>query len=544
MNKIIKYDNEAQEAVIKGIDAVANIVKTTVGPKGRNVLIRNELSQPIITNDGVTIAKAIQLKDNAEDAGAQLIISAANKTNEIAGDGTTTTTILSQEMIHLFYDKLNEKEKNGDYINCVQVQKEMLKASEDISNYLKSIALPVTDLDSIERVATISSGNEKTGKLIAQAFEQAGEYGSVIVEDSKTGTDNLVSTQGMKLSIGSVTPYLLNDRINLKTDILDAQILITKDKIDSVTELMPILDMVVRQGIKLIIMCDDIEYEPLNMILMNKAKGAPLNVSIVRLPGFGELRENLIEDICIATGATLIGRDIGLTLKEFDPSYLGEAEQVIVTSEDTIIKFKDINSANIDLLQARQQRVEELKITLQKVKKEDQEQYNRRIANLISGISVIEIGGNSEIEIKDKKLRIEDAINSVQAAKEEGIVPGGGYSFLSAIINAEQREASFGEKIVYDAIQAVTRQIAENAGFDGNLVLATCYNKHLGFNALTEEYEDLIASGVINSAKVDRYSLINATSMASTVITMGGLIVNENEKDQNVFQLQTPVSMI
>ena len=547
MSKIIKYDEEAKNSVITGIDAVANIVKTTVGPKGRNVLIRNELSKPVITNDGVTIAKAIELKDNAEDAGAQLIIQAANKTNEIAGDGTTTTTILAQEMIHQYYELVKDSD---EYVNVVQVQKDMIKTSEAISNYLTSIATPVNSNEDIERVATISSGNSETGKLLAKAFEQAGEYGSVIVEDSKTGKDNLVSIQGMKLSSGSVTPYLLNDRINMKTDMLDAEVLITKDKIDSVTEFFTVLDAVVQTGKKLLVICDDIEYEPLNMVLMNKAKGAPLNISIIRLPGFGELRENLVEDICIATGATLMGRDIGLTLKDFDISYLGQTDQVIVTQDDTVIKFKDLSTNGSNLLEARQQRVEELKATMERVNKEDQEQYKRRISNLVSGISVIEVGGNSDVEIKDKKLRLEDAINSVQAAKEEGIVPGGGYSFLLAGAYLTENRAdtildiTIGEAVVYNSLRAVTRQIAENSGMLGDDIVNECLDKQLGYNALTNNFEDLIETGVINSVKVDRYSLINATSVASTVITMGGLIVNENEKDQNVLQLQAPLSMM
>ena len=536
MSKVIKYDQDAKDAIIKGIDAVANIVKTTVGPKGRNVLIRNQVSQPIITNDGVTIAKAVELKDNIEDAGAQLIIQAANKTNEIAGDGTTTTTILAQEMIHRYYAAIESSNSN---INVVQTQKEMIKASNDISDYLKSIAIPVTDNEAIERVATISSGNAETGKLLAQAFEQAGEYGSVIIEDSKTGFDNLISIQGMKLTNGSVTPYLLNDRISAKSEVVDVRVLVTKDKLDSVSDLLPLLDTVVKQGIKLLIICDDIDFEPLNMILMNKAKGAPLNISIIRLPGFGELRENLVEDICIATGATLMGRDIGLPVKDFQPDYLGEAEQITVTMNDTVIKFKDTSSTGLDLLQDRKNRVEELSLTMNNIEVSQQEQYKRRISNLTSGISVVEVGGNSEVEIKDRKLRIEDAINSVQAAKEEGIVPGGCYSFLMAYQNNKDNEVNFREGIVYSSLTAVLKQIAENSGLNGEDVLQNCKEKELGYNALTNNYENLVETGVINSAKVDRYSLINATSIASTVITMGGVIVDENSPEQNVLQLQT-----
>ena len=537
MSKDIKVGAEARDNIISGIDKVADIVKTTVGPKGRNVLIRNNISAPIITNDGVTIAKSIELKDNTEDAGAQLIIQAANKTNIVAGDGTTTTTILAQEMIHKFFDE------NLDDINVVQTQKEMLKASDDINQFLLSISVPVEDNASIERVATISSGNADIGKLIAQAFEQAGEYGSVIVEDSKTGNDNLVSIQGMKLTNGSVTPYLLNDRVNLKSDIVDMSVLITKDKIDSVTDLFGVLDKCVPLGKKLLIICEDIEFEPLNMVLGNRAQGRISNIGIIRLPGFGELRESLIEDICIATGATLMGRDLGRTLRDFEVDYLGEVEQAIITNDDTILKFKDITSTGKNLLGARQERVAELKEQSHNVSNDQIEQYNRRISNLISGVSVLEIGGNSEIEIKDKKLRIEDAINSVQAAIEEGIVAGGGYSFLQAFMNCMNKEVTLGESIVYNSLLAVTRQIAENSGLNGDNVVSECVNKKLGYNAISGQYENLIETGVINSVKVDRYSLLNATSVASTVITMGGSIVEENEPEQNVLQLQAPLGL-
>lgn len=552
MSKIIKYGDAANQSIISGIDTVADIVKTTVGPRGRNVLVRNQISAPIITNDGVTIAKSIELKDNAEDAGAQLIIQSANKTNEVAGDGTTTTTILAQEMIHKYYELVRDIKD----INVVQIQKQMIKASNDISDYLKSIAIPVKSSEDIKRVATISSGSDETGKLIADAYDLAGDYGSVIVEDSKTGMNNIKAIEGMKLSNGSVTPYLLNDRVKGKSEVTDVDILVTKDKIDSVTDMFTVLDKVIKEGRKLLIICEDIEFEPLNMIIMNKAKGAPINISIITHPAFGALRENLIEDICIATGATLMGRDIGLPLKDFETSYLGEADQITVTMDETVIKFKSLSSTGVDLLKDRNTRVDEIKTILETVDTADREQYERRISNLTNGIVVMEVGGNSEVEIKDTKLRIEDALNSVQAAKEEGIVAGGGYSFLQAYMHTNEVGAekaketditttfNVGECVVYNSLQAVTRQIAENAGFDGAITVSECYNKKLGFNAITGNYEDLVETGIINAVKVDRYSLINATSVASTVITMGGLIVDENEKDQNVLQLQGPLPTI
>lgn len=547
MNRIIKYGEDARSSVLKGVDSVANIVKTTLGPKGRNVLIRNNLDAPIITNDGVTIAKAIQLKDNAEDAGAQLIIQAANKTNKVAGDGTTTTTVLAQNMIHEYLNYVNVNSDVKE--NVVQVQKEMINTSNQISDYLREIATPISSKEDITRIASISSGSDQIGNLIADAFEQAGEYGSVVVEDSKTGEDGFESIQGMKIPNGSVSSFLLNDRVSMKTDFYDVNVLITADKIDDASELLPILDFIVKSGKKLLILCDDIENEPLNMIIANKLKGLPLNVSVIRLPGFGQLREDLIEDLCIATNSTLISRDKGTTLKDFNPNFLGEVEQIVITMTDSIIKFKDISSTGVDLKTNRQDRVDTISNQMNQANEDESKQYERRIANLLSGISVISVGGNSEVEIQDKKLRIEDAINSVQSAKEEGIIPGGGYGFLLAYMNLvdESQGYTLGQSIIYNSLKSVTEQIAENAGYDKEEVLADCFEKKLGFNALTGEYQDLLSSGVVNSVKVDRYSLINAASVASTLITMGGLIVDENEKDQNILQLQTgstiPVSI-
>ena len=536
MSKVIKTGESARDAIIKGVDTVADLVKMTVGPKGRNVIIRDLMNPPVITNDGVTIAKSIELKDKVEDTGAQLIIQVANKTNEVAGDGTTTTTILAQEMIHNYFESYPDYKS----LNVVQVQKDMLKAANNISNYLLSQSVKIKDTDSIEKVATISSGNNDIAHIIAQAFEKAGQYGSVIVEDSKTGMDSFKAIDGMRLTNGSISQFLFNDRVNQKTDMVDVNVLVTTDKLDSVTDLIKIYDYIIKSGKKLLIICDDIETEPLNMTVMNKARGALSNIAIIGLPGFGELRENLLNDICLATGATLIGRDQGSTLKDFDGSCLGELEQVTVTMDDTILKFKDESSIGINLLNVRQDRVEELEKIMENIQKEeDKEQYKRRIANLLGGIVTIEIGGNTEVEVKDKKLRVEDALNSVQSAIEEGIVPGGGYSFLMAYLANKNNEVTEGENIVYQSLKAVTSQIAENAGYNGEDVVKNCLDKQQGFNALTGNYENLLDTGVINSVKVDRFSLLNAASVASTVITMGGVVTDENEKDQNVLQLQT-----
>ena len=550
MSKEIKYDQEAILAVEKGINTVADIVKTTVGPRGRNVLIREEGQAPIITNDGVTIAKSIKLKDNIEDAGASLVISAANKTNSVAGDGTTTTTILTQALINEYNKIVSEDKVNN--INPVQIQKEMLQAGNVVNDYLLNNAIPAKDIESIKRVATISSGDEHIGDLIAKAFEQAGEYGTVMIEDSKLDEDTLETVEGMRFNNGMMSNYLLNDRITMKTNYTDCKVLVTSEIIDNIVSIMPLLDMCIKQNLRLLILCEDMDPVCLNTIIMNRAQGLPINIAIVKLPGFGQLKEDLTNDICLATGANLISKDKGRTLNEVSLEDLGEVKEVIVTLDNTTLKFKDCILVNMDntgehkdLLLARQNKAIELKERLKEAKENEQTQLKRRISNLISGIAAIKVAGNSEIELKDKKLRIEDALNSVESAKEEGIVPGGGYSFIKASEDLQEKlNSTIGGKVVKQALLVPTKQIADNAGQDGNLVVNNCIEKHLGYNAITDTYEDLLQAGVINSVKTDRYSILNAVSVASTVITMGGLIVEENEKDPNVLQLAGPINGI
>lgn len=543
MSKEIKFGNEAQESIMKGINSVANIVKTTIGPKGRNVLIRDTGSTPVITNDGVTIAKSIKLKDNMEDAGAALIISAAQKTNDIAGDGTTTTTLLSSEIIKKGFEEISSSD-----INPVQLQKELNICAEEISDKLLENAIDVKDDESVKRVATISSGNESTGELIASAFKQAGEHGNVIVEDSKTGITGLSTVMGMKLPNGSVSPYLL-ERRTLISDINDVSVIISKDKLDNVPDLLPILDTCNKEGRRLLIICDDIDLEPLNFIVMNKANGA-LNVNIIRLPGVNaDLRNAMVDDLCAATGATLISREAGRPIKSFDVTWFGELENAKIGLDDTILKFKDFSSFGIDLLSIRKSRAKELEEQMKTLGVgKDTTFYEKRIANLVGGISVIEVGGNSEVEIKDTKLRIEDALNSVKAAMEEGIVAGGGYSFLEVVNYIKETksdikmtaEKAIAYHILTEALKSVTKQIADNAGYNGEDIVKTCLELKTGLNALTGNQENLVESGVINAVKVDRYCVLNAASVAGTVLTMGGAIIEENEKDQNLLQLVQP----
>lgn len=543
MSKEIKYGSEAQEAVVKGINAVADIVKTTIGPKGRNVLIRENGGTPTITNDGVTIAKSIKLKDNTEDAGASLIISAAQNTNDKAGDGTTTTTLLASEIINAGFRELEDNS-----INPVQLQKEMNVIANRISDKLLENSKPIDNDESIKRVASISSGSSVTGELIADAFKQAGDYGSVVVENSKTGITGLSTVMGMKLPNGSVTPYLL-DRATLTSEVEDVSVVIMKDKIDNVPDLIPVLDTCNREGRRLLIICEDIDFEPLNFVVMNKARGV-ININIIRLPGFNaDLKNSMIEDLSIATGATVVSRDMGNSIKQFDSMWFGELSSIKVGLDDTVLKFKDVSNRGINLYEARSQRVHDLELQKETLGVgKDVTQYEKRIANLVGGISVIEVGGNSEVEIKDTKLRIEDALNSVKAAIEEGIVAGGGYSFVEVLDyvrdtfgdNNISKEQSLAINIICDALKKVTIQIAENAGYNGCNVLDNCIDKKLGFNALTGEYENLIDAGIINAVKVDRYCVLNAVSVAGTVLTMGGAVIEENEKDQNLLQLVQP----
>ena len=537
MAKVIKYGDEAQESLVAGINAVADIVKTTIGPKGRNVLIRNRIDVPIVTNDGVTIANTIELKDNIEDAGAALVKSAARKTNIISGDGTTTTTILAQEMIKEGFKEI----KNG--INAVQLQKEMLRAGDQVSEYLLENAIKMDTGKDIQRIAAISSNDDIIGGIISAAFEKAGTFGSVIVEESKTGKDGLITVEGMKYPYGSISPYFLADKSKEISKVDDVTVLVCKDKIDNVVELIPILDLCAREGRRLLIICEDMETEPMNMLIMNKARGA-INVSVIRLPGFGELKTELTDDLCIATGARAICRDDGIFMREFEPTWFGEASEIQVGNDDTVIKFKDMSSMGINLKAAREDRAEEIRRRIGDLPQhESKERWQRRISNLIGGISSVQVGGNSEVEQKDKKLRIEDAIQSVSAALEEGIVAGGGFSFIDAARNFRQEEDDAGSTLVKKCLLSITKQIASNAGKDGEEVVTKVIETNLGYNALTDTYEDLIKSGVINAVKVDRYAVLNAVSLAATVITMGGLVIEENEKDQNILQLQAPNGM-
>lgn len=528
MSKQIYNEKESIDGILKGVNQVADLVAQTMGPKGKNVVIRNQYNEPIITNDGITIAQNIKLSDPLQDTGAALVIAAANKTNTIAGDGTTTTTVLTRQLLENYFNmRLKET------VNVVNLQKEMIAAGEEVSNYLLSIAKPVKTIEEIEKVATVSSNSKEIGKLIADAYKNAGEYGTVIVEEDKLGKDSLETIQGMKLESGIITPYLFTDIPNMKTNWQDVKVLVTTEEINSASDIINLLDMIIKTNTKLLLICKDMPVEVITMIISNKQKGIPIDICPIRLPGVGLLGEQLIDDICLATNATLISRERGRTLKDIKLEDLGELNEILVTHDTSILKFKDESITGINLLELREKRANELKTQLDKVPENIKQSYIRRAANLVDGLSVIKVSGNSDVEITDKKLRIEDALNSVKSAKEEGVVVGGGYSFIQAkdalkmklsdrIETLSNTMDTIGAKLVLNALDAPARQILKNAGMDATKILNNMSPITMGYNVLTNKYEDLFNTGVINSVKVDRYSLINAISVASTVITMCG----------------------
>lgn len=528
MNKQIYNKKESIDGILKGVNKVVDLVSQTMGPKGKNVVIRNQYSEPIITNDGITIAQNIKLSDPLQDTGAALVISAANKTNTVAGDGTTTTTVLTRQLLNEYFSI-----KSNEPVNVVNLQKEMLDAGEVVSNYLLSIAKPVKTIEDIEKVATISSNSKEIGKLIADAYENAGEYGTVIVEEDKLGKDSLETIHGMKIESGIVTPYLFTDIPNMKTNWQDVKVLVTTEEINGASDIINLLDMIIKINTKLLLICKDMPIEVITMIISNKQKGIPIDICPIRLPGTGLLGEQLLDDICLATNATLISRERGKTLKDVTLDDLGELNEILVTHNNSILKFKDESSNGINLLEKREKRATELKTQVDKVPENIKQSYTRRAANLVNGLSVIKVSGNSDIEITDKKLRIEDALNSVKSAKQEGVVAGGGYSFIQAKeALGTQLLDNLGGTIVLRALEAPTKQILSNADLNTVKIIEHMHEANMGYNALTNTYEDLFTNGVINSVKVDRYSLINAISVASTVITMCGAII-ENTTDEN-----------
>ena len=526
MAKQIKFGEEARRALEAGIDAVANTVKVTLGPKGRNVVLDKKFGAPLITNDGVTIAKEIELEDAFENMGAQLVKEVATKTNDVAGDGTTTATLLAQVMIR-------EGLRNiASGANPMVVKTGIQKAVDAVVASIKADSVAVSGNKDIAHIATISAGDSVIGELISEAMEKVTSNGVITVEESKTAETYSEVVEGMQFDRGYLSPYMATDSEKMEAVIDDALLLITDKKISSIQEILPLLEQVVQQGRKLLIIAEDIEGEALATLIVNKLRGTFTCVA-VKAPGFGDRRKEMLQDIAILTGGQVISEELGLDLKSATMDMLGHARQVKVTKENTIIVDGAGNSAAIA------DRVAQIKAAIENTSSEfDKEKLQERLAKLSGGVAVIKVGAATEPEMKEKKLRIEDALAATRAAVEEGIVPGGGVAFLQAIPALDQLLAETegdektGVMIVRNTLKAPIYQIAANAGIEGAVIadkIAGSGKKNFGYDAYTETFVDMLAAGIIDPAKVTRSALQNAASVASMVLTTESLVADIKE---------------
>ena len=524
MAKIICYGEEARKALEKGVDQLADTVKITLGPKGRNVVLDKKFGAPLITNDGVTIAKEIELEDPFENMGAQLVKEVSTKTNDVAGDGTTTATLLAQAIIR-------EGLKNlAAGANPMIMKKGIAKATAAAIDAIKANSQKVNGSDDIARVGAVSSGDETIGKLIAEAMEKVGHDGVITIEESKTAETYSEVVEGMQFDRGYITPYMVTDTEKMEANLDDALILITDKKISNIQELLPLLEQVVQAGKKLLIIAEDVEGDALSTLIVNRLRGT-LNVVCVKAPGFGDRRKEMLQDIAILTGGQVISADVGLELKEATLAQLGQARQVKVTKENTTIVNGAGSSEDIKA------RVAQIKSQIEVTTSDyDREKLQERLAKLAGGVAVIKVGAATEVEMKEKKLRIEDALNATRAAVEEGIVAGGGTAYLNAIPAVEKlmAEAEGDEKtgmqIIARALTAPVKQIAANAGIDGSVVLEKIRESGktgYGFDAYNEVYCDMIPSGIVDPTKVTRSALENAASIASTLLTTEALVADK-----------------
>lgn len=521
MAKQIKYGDEARKLLENGVNQLADTVKITLGPKGRNVILEKKYGTPLVINDGVTIAKEIELKDPFENMGAQIIKEASTKTNDVVGDGTTTAAVLAQAIIR-------EGNKNvAAGANPIILRKGIDKAVEVCVNKLKAISTPVEGKQSIAQVASISAADETIGKLISDAMEKVGNDGVITVEESKTMRTELNIVEGMQFDRGYCSPYMATDLDKMVADLDNPYILITDKKISSIQDLLPLLEQVVKMGAKLLIIAEDVEGEALTTLILNKLRGSFICVA-VKAPGFGDRRKAMLEDIAILTGGTVITDDLGLDLKSATLDMLGRAKQVKVDKENTIIVEGAGSSEQIA------QRVSQIRNQMADCTSDyDREKYQERLAKLAGGVAQINVGAATEVEMKERKLRIEDALNATRAAVEEGIVAGGGVALLSAITDVEKLVKTLsgdertGAEIVRKALEAPFRQIAENAGVNGGVIVAQVLaskKTNYGYDALTGTYGDMIAKGILDPTKVTRSALQNAASVAGTLLTTESIV--------------------
>ena len=525
MAKQMLFNEEARRALSRGVDSLANAVKITLGPKGRNVVLDKKFGAPTITNDGVTIARDIDLEDPFENMGAQLVKEVATKTNDVAGDGTTTATLLAQSIIR-------EGMKNvAAGANPMILKKGINFAVQKLVDVIKSRAVKVEGRDSIAQVASISSSDEEIGKLIADAMEKVGKDGVITVEESKTMETNLSFTEGMQFDRGYISPYMVTDTDKMEAVMEEPYILLTDKKISSIGDIVPVLEAIMKQGKQLVIIAEDVDGEALATLVLNKLRGT-LRVLAVKAPGFGDRRKAMLEDIAILTGGTVISEDIGRKLDSITVEDLGRARQVRSTKDETTVVDGAGSKSDIEA------RVAVIKRQIEESTSDfDKEKLQERLAKLSGGVAVIEIGAATEVEMKEKKLRIEDALNATRAAVEEGIVAGGGTTFIDILPTLDdlqvEGDVKVGVDIVRRAIEEPVRQIADNAGVEGSVVVAEVkkLGDGIGFNALTNEYVDMIKAGIVDPAKVTRSALQNAASIASMVLTTETLVADKPEKE-------------
>ena len=514
MAKELFYGEESRRKLLAGVDKLADTVKITLGPKGRNVLIEKSYGSPLITNDGVSIAKEIELEDQVENMGAQLVKEVATKTNDVAGDGTTTATLLAQAIIR-------EGVKNVTAgANPMILKKGIADAVEVAVDYLKKSAKPVDDKASIAQVASVSANDAEIGELIAEAMDKVGKDGVITVEESKTLGTTMEVVEGMQFDRGYLSPYMANND-KLEAVMTKPYILLTDKKISNIQEIVPLLETIMKSGRSLLIVAEDVDGEALATLIVNKLRGT-LDVVAVKAPGFGDRRKAMMEDIAILTGGTVISEELGYELKEADIEMLGTAETVKVNKDDTVIVNGGGDKKELEA------RIAQIRATIEETTSEfDREKLQERLAKLAGGVAVINAGAATETELKEKKLRLEDALNATRAAVEEGIVAGGGTSLIRAIeevkkfADKQDGDIRTGAKIVERALEEPVRQIAENAGFDGSVIVAEVKKNagNNGFNAATAEYEDMIKAGIVDPVKVTRSALQNAASVASMLLT-------------------------
>ncbi|AWZ49263.1 chaperonin GroEL [Clostridiaceae bacterium 14S0207] len=525
MAKTILFNEEARRSMQKGVDKLANTVKVTLGPKGRNVVLDKKFGAPLITNDGVSIAREIELEDPYENMGAQLVKEVATKTNDVAGDGTTTATLLAQAIIR-------EGLKNVTAGANPMLIREGIKMAVDTTvEEIKKLSKPVNGKEDIARVAAISAADEEIGKLIADAMEKVGNEGVISIEESKSMGTELSVVEGMQFDRGYLSPYMATDTEKMEAILEDAYILITDKKVSNIQELLPILEQIVQQGKKLLIIADDVEGEALATLVVNRLRGTFTCVA-VKAPGFGDRRKEMLNDIAILTGGEVVSEDLGRDLKDVTIDMLGRAESIKVCKDTTTIVNGKGSKEEI------KNRVTQLRAQIEETTSDfDREKLQERLAKLAGGVAVIKVGAATETELKERKLRIEDALAATRAAVEEGIVPGGGTAYVNAInqvskLTHKNSDVQVGINIIVRALEEPVRQIAKNAGLEGSVIIdkVKASNEGVGFDAYNEEYVDMIKSGIVDPTKVTRSALQNASSVASTFLTTEAAVVDIPEK--------------